>query len=78
MNAVAPSVNVRMPSKPEDSVVEAKVHLVGDMKALDMGLRVEMHVRVKGLSKEELDKVVQRARRCARIRGRPRGMCIRR
>lgn len=62
MNAVAPSVNVRMPSKPEDSVVEAKVHLVGDMKALDMGLRVEMHVRVKGLSKEELDKVVQRAR----------------
>ncbi|KAF1359231.1 OsmC-like protein [Lizonia empirigonia] len=61
MNAVAPSVNVRMPGKPEDSVVEAKVHLVGDMKALDMGLRVEMHVRVKGLSKEELDKVVQRA-----------------
>ncbi|KAJ4333238.1 hypothetical protein N0V95_009472 [Ascochyta clinopodiicola] len=62
MNAVAPSLNVRMPSAPEDSIVETKVHLVGDMKALDMGLRVEMHVKVKGLGKEELDKVVSRAR----------------
>ncbi len=31
MNAVAPSLNVKMPSTPEDSIVETKVHLVGDI-----------------------------------------------
>lgn len=62
MNAVAPSVNVKMPTTPEHSIVETTVHLVGDMKALDMGLRVEMKVRVKGLSKEDLEKVVHKAR----------------
>ncbi|KAF3048685.1 hypothetical protein E8E11_005688 [Didymella keratinophila] len=62
MNAVAPSVNVKMPTTPEDSIVETKVHLVGSMKDLDMGLRVEMTVKVKGLSKEELEKVVYKAR----------------
>jgi len=62
MNAVAPSVGVQMPSKPEDSVVEATVHLVGSMKELDMGLRVELKVKVRGLEKEDLDKVVSKAR----------------
>lgn len=62
MNAVAPSVNVKMPTTPEDSIVETKVHLVGSMKDLDMGLRVEMNVKVKGLSKEDLEKVVYKAR----------------
>lgn len=62
MNAVAPSLNVKMPSTPEDSIVETKVHLVGSMRDLDMGLRVEMNVKVKGLSKEDLEKVVHKAR----------------
>lgn len=62
MNAVAPSVNVKMPTTPEDSIVETKVHLVGSMKDLDMGLRVEMNVKVKGLSKEDLEKVVSKAK----------------
>lgn len=62
MNAVAPSLNIKMPATPEDSIVETKVHLVGSMKDLDMGLRVEMNVKVKGLSKEDLEKVVYKAR----------------
>jgi Ohr subfamily peroxiredoxin len=62
MNAVAPSLGVKMPSKPEDSIVEATVHLVGSMKDLDMGLRVELTVKVKGLEKEDLEKVVHKAR----------------
>lgn len=62
MNASAPAVGVTMPKTPEDSVVKATVHLVGDMKALDMGLRVDMKVKVKGLSKEELEKVVAKAK----------------
>jgi organic hydroperoxide reductase OsmC/OhrA len=62
MNAVAHKVGVKMPSKPEDSIVETTVHLVGSMKDLDMGLRVEMHVKVRGLEKEQLEKVVHEAR----------------
>ncbi|KAK7179978.1 hypothetical protein DPSP01_009854 [Paraphaeosphaeria sporulosa] len=62
MNAVAPSLGVKMPSKPEESIVEATVHLVGSMKDLDMGLRAELLVKVKGLAKEDLEKVVYKAR----------------
>ncbi|KAF2027147.1 OsmC-like protein [Setomelanomma holmii] len=62
MNAVAPTLGVKMPSKTEDSVVEATVYLVGSMKDLDMGLRVELLVKVKGLEKEKLEEVVYKAR----------------
>ncbi|KAK2006961.1 OsmC-like protein [Colletotrichum eremochloae] len=62
MNASATSMKIQMPKKPEDSVVETTVHLVGDMKGLDMGLRVDMKVRVKGLSNEEVQKVVDKAK----------------
>ncbi|EFQ25058.1 OsmC-like protein [Colletotrichum graminicola M1.001] len=62
MNASAASMKIQMPKKPEDSVVETTVHLVGDMKGLDMGLRVDMKVRVKGLSNEEVQKVVDKAK----------------
>ncbi|OHE94590.1 organic hydroperoxide resistance protein [Colletotrichum orchidophilum] len=62
MNASATSMKIRMPKRPEDSVVETTVHLVGDMKKLDMGLRVDMKVRVKGLSDEEVQKVVDKAK----------------
>jgi len=62
MNASAMSMKIKMPEKPEDSIVETTVHLVGDMKRLDMGIRVDMKVRVRGLSKESLDKVVAKAK----------------
>lgn len=62
MNAVAPTLGVKMPSKPEDSVVESTVHLVGSMKDLDMGLRVELVVRVRGIEKGKLEEVVGKAR----------------
>lgn len=62
MNAVAPSLGLKMPTTTEDSIVESTVHLVGSMKDLDMGLRVELLVKVKGLSKEDLNKVVEKAR----------------
>lgn len=62
MNASAAQLGIRMPAdRPEDSVVDAAVHLVGDMKALDMGLRVDLRVRVRGLSRDEVEKVVKRA-----------------
>ncbi|KXJ85550.1 OsmC/Ohr family [Microdochium bolleyi] len=62
MNAVASSMGTKMPSARDDSVVETTVHLVGDMKTLDMGLRVDMKVKVKGLEKDELEKIVAKAK----------------
>ncbi|KAJ4377733.1 hypothetical protein N0V83_000563 [Neocucurbitaria cava] len=62
MNAVAPSLGVKMPTKTEDSIVESTVELVGSMKDLDMGLRVQLLVKVKGMEQEELEKVVKKAR----------------
>ena len=62
MNASAISLKIEMPKAKEDSVVETTVHLVGDMKQLDMGIRVDMKVKVKGISKEDLDKVVEKAK----------------
>lgn len=61
MNASAASLGVRMPTTTEDSVVETTVYLVGDMKALDMGLRVDMKVKVRGLARADLERVVKRA-----------------
>ena len=61
MNASAMGMGIKMPTTKEDSIVETTVHLVGDMKKLDMGIRVDMKVKVKGLGKEELEKVVQKA-----------------
>lgn len=62
MNASAMSLKIQMPKKQEDSIVETTVHLVGDMKSLDMGIRVEMKVKVKGLERSELEKVVEKAK----------------
>ncbi|EOA88225.1 hypothetical protein ACJQWK_01809 [Exserohilum turcicum] len=62
MNACAPSLGIKMPSTPEDSIVESTVELVGSMKDLDLGLRVHLHVKVRGLSQAEVEKVVEKAR----------------
>ncbi|KAK3701814.1 hypothetical protein LTR37_015236 [Vermiconidia calcicola] len=62
MNASAPSIGLKMPKNPEDSIVETAVHLVGDMKSLELRLKVDMKVKVRGVSKEELEKIVAKTR----------------
>lgn len=62
MNASAVSMKIQMPKNKEDSIVETTVHLVGDMKQLDMGLRVNMKIKVKGLDRGDLEKVVEKAK----------------
>ncbi|KAJ4018779.1 hypothetical protein NW752_005907 [Fusarium irregulare] len=62
MNACAAQMGITMPTNIEDSVVDTTVHLVGDMKQLDMSLRVDMKIKVKGLAKDELEKVVEKAK----------------
>ena len=62
MNASAAQMGLRMPTKKEDSIVATTVHLVGDMKALDMGLRVDIKISVRGLERGDLEKVVEKAK----------------
>lgn len=62
MNAAASQLGLKMPKKPEDSVLESTVHLVGDGAKVDFGIRVNMKVKVNGLSKEDVEKVVEKAK----------------
>lgn len=62
MNACAASMGMKMPSKKEDSIVETTVHLVGDASKLDMGLKVDMKVTVKGMDQADVHKIVDKAR----------------
>ena len=62
MGAVASGLKIAMPEKADDCVVETKVHLVGDLKQLDMGLRVDMEVKARGIQKGDLEKVVAKAK----------------
>ncbi|USP79594.1 hypothetical protein yc1106_06868 [Curvularia clavata] len=61
MNASAASMGIKMPTTPSDSIVESTVELVGNMKDLDLGLRVQLLVKVRGLSEQDLKKVVDKA-----------------
>ncbi|KAM3508652.1 hypothetical protein MY11210_006654 [Beauveria gryllotalpidicola] len=58
MGLVASQLGIKMPSKTEDSVIETTVHMVGDLKKADLGLRVDMLVKVKGVQQGELEKLV--------------------
>lgn len=62
MNASAIGMGIEMPHKKEDSVVETTVHLVGDMKKLDLGIRVDMLVKIRGMEKKDIDRVVAKAK----------------
>lgn len=62
MNLVAAGMGLKMPTKTEDSVVETTVHLVGDLKAADLGIRVDMKVKVKGMKKEDVEKLVEKTK----------------
>ena len=62
MNAVANEMKINLPFGKEDSKVESTVHLVGDLKKLDLGLRVDLKVKIRGVSQETLEKVVERTK----------------
>ena len=62
LNGVAVQMGITMPSAPEDSVIESTVELVGSLKELDLGLRVHLLVKVKGVPMEDLEKAVARAK----------------
>lgn len=62
MNLVAHGEGVSMPAKAEDSVIDTTVHLVGDAKKGDLGIRVDMTVRVKGIEQGVLEKIVDKTK----------------
>ncbi|KAF7193980.1 Organic hydroperoxide resistance protein [Pseudocercospora fuligena] len=60
MAVTAPSINIKLP---EDSVIDTKVHLIGDAKKLDMGIRVDMKIKFgSGISKADAEKVVEKTK----------------
>jgi Ohr subfamily peroxiredoxin len=62
MGAVAPGLGIAMPKNTDDCIVETDVALVGDFKQLDLGIRVNMEVKARGMKKEDLEKVVAKAK----------------
>ncbi len=62
MALVAPKLGLKLPSKAEDSVIETTVHMVGDLKKADLGIRVDMLVKVKGIEKKDLEKLVEKTK----------------
>ena len=62
MNAAANSMKIDLPLGKDESIVESTVHLVGSLKELDLGLRVDLKVKVKGVDQDTLQKVVEKAK----------------
>ena len=62
MSAVAPSLNIKMPTDPGDTIIESTVHLVGSMESSEFVIKVDMDIKVRGLEQEAIDKLVQEAR----------------
>lgn len=60
MNVCAMTMKLELPA---DSVVDTTVHLVGNLKELDMSLRVDMKVHVpEGISRGNMEKIVAKAK----------------
>lgn len=59
MAIAAQQVNVTMPEQ-KDFSIESTAHLIGSMKEVDLGIRVDMQVKAKGVSKADLEKVIAR------------------
>lgn len=61
MGIASQQVGVKLPSDTDYSI-ETTVHLIGSMKEADLGLRVEMKVKAKGVSKADLEKVIAKTK----------------
>lgn len=62
MGLVAPKLGITMPPKAEDSIIETTVHMVGDLKKTDLGIKVDMLVKVKGVDKADLEKLIEKTK----------------
>lgn len=62
MNLCAKSMGIKLPPNPGDCLVETTVCMVGNTQQLDLGVRLAMKVKMRSISKEDLEKVVQKTR----------------
>ena len=59
MNAVAVAQGVRLPA---ESTVVSTVHLLGEMKTIDLNLAVDLHIQVpQGIEKSKMQEIVDKA-----------------
>ncbi|CAK4033981.1 Organic hydroperoxide resistance [Lecanosticta acicola] len=59
MGATAPSLGIKLP---DGVVADTDVHLIGDIKKLDIGIRVDMTIKASGISKQDLEKLVEKTK----------------
>ncbi|QIX02027.1 hypothetical protein AMS68_007544 [Peltaster fructicola] len=58
MGATAPTLGIKY----TDSTIETDVHLIGDLKKLDLGIRVDMKITGKDIKLEDLQKLVEKTK----------------
>lgn len=59
MGATAPTLGLKLP---DGVTANTDVHLIGDLKKLDIGIRVDMTIKAPGMKKEDLDKLVEKTK----------------
>lgn len=62
MGLCAKGLGIKLPAEANDAVVETTAHMVGDLKQLDLGFRADILVKVRGVSREDMDKLVAKTR----------------
>ncbi|QPH17627.1 hypothetical protein C2857_002496 [Epichloe festucae Fl1] len=62
MNLSAKQMGITMPAKPEDNLIETTLHMVGDLSKFDLGVRVDMLIKVRGVKKDDMDKLIEKTR----------------
>lgn len=62
MNLAANSLKIRLPRKMEDCKVKATVKLIGDVREMDKGFKIDLEVSVKGIDQADLEKVVEKTK----------------
>ena len=62
MSICAQQLKIDMPKGKEDYYIATDVSLVGDMKNVDLGLRVDMKVYAKGVSDSDMKKLVEKTK----------------
>ncbi|KZZ90510.1 OsmC family protein [Moelleriella libera RCEF 2490] len=62
MNLSAKQLGISMPPSSEDSVIETSLHMVGNLDELDLGVKVDMLIKVRGVSRADMDKLVEKTR----------------
>lgn len=62
MSATAPSLGIKLPEHAEDLSINTKVFLIGDIKKLDIGIRVNIKIAARNMKKEDMERLVEKTK----------------